>query len=181
MFTGLIQGIGEVISIEASPTGGHLSIDCPEADRAIEIGESMAIQGACLTVTRIEKEVMHFDLLGETIRCTTLGQLEVGQRVNLERALRVGDAMGGHMVSGHVTCTGEVDELLTIDRDHILWIRCASERMAEVEVKGSIAVDGVSLTVVDVEEERFSVHIIPHTWAHSTLPFLAVGRRVNIE
>ncbi len=150
-------------------------------DRPIHLGESTAVQGVCLTVTRADGARLTFDLLGETFQRTNLGEKRVGDPVNLERALRQGDPLGGHMVQGHVDGCGEVRAVESVGRDIELTIGCGPSIMQYVVVKGSIALDGISLTVVRVDPDAFTVHIIPHTWEVTTCSALAVGSTVNLE
>lgn len=163
--------------------GGVLAVrtDPGPWDRPIEIGESVAVQGVCLTVTEQGAGRLAFDVLLETLDKTCLGSKRPGAPLNLERALRVGDAMGGHVVTGHVDGVGHVGRIERFGRDWSMTVRCASELTDQMVVKGSVALDGVSLTLVTVEPGRFSVHVIPHTWSNTALHALREGEAVNIE
>lgn len=182
MFTGLIEHIGTIVGIRARPGGGgELSIRIDDWDEPPQIGESIAVQGICLTVKKATRNGFDCDLLQETLARTNLGRRRPGARVNLERALRAGDRLGGHLVSGHIDGLGLCAAIHRMGPDYALSIRAAHDLIAGIVPKGSIACDGVSLTVAQLESERFSVHIIPHTWQATTLHQLHVGDRVNLE
>jgi riboflavin synthase len=162
--------------------GRRLRVAEPGVAPKLEIGESVAVNGACLTVVAHSEEGFDFEVGPETLAKTTLGQLVAGDRVNLERALRVGDALGGHFVSGHVDCVGKVLEEAVTGDWLTLWFGFpAGEFDALLVGKGSIAVDGVSLTVVDAKSDRFSAMLIPHTREHTTLGLKKPGAPVNLE
>jgi riboflavin synthase len=181
MFTGLVQTLGAVQAVEDGDGGRTLCIREPVLGPRLELGESVAVNGACLTITECGHEHFSFQVGPETLVRTNLGRLAPGDPVNLERALRVGDALGGHFVSGHVDCSGVIVE----KRQHGEWLMIWFEHPAEYSEllveKGSIAVDGVSLTVVDVQPGRFSVMLIPHTRDHTTLGAKRPGSAVNLE
>ena len=182
MFTGIILAKGRIISLAQREGDLELGIDAAGLDVArIAIGDSVCVQGVCLTVTRIQGSVFFADVSRETLSKTTLGKLKVGSNVNLEPSLRAGDALGGHMVSGHVD---EVGHLERLDQDARSW-RLEFELPASlarfVAAKGSICLNGVSLTVNNVDGRRFDVNIIPHTHAVTTLGELRVGDGVNVE
>lgn len=181
MFTGIIQKKGCVASVERAGGHGRLVLSASPWDRPLTIGESIAVEGVCLTLTIHRHETLHFDVLNETFERTNLGQKRSGQHVNLERALRVGDELGGHFVTGHVDGVGTVRKITPVGRDWILEVACGPELMAQMVVKGSIAVAGVSLTLVDVKRDGFTVHLIPHTWAETSLSELRPGDLVNLE
>ncbi len=181
MFTGIIQRLGEIEHIERGGGHGRLRIRAGDWSPPIALGESIAIEGICLTVTEELKGVLAFDVLKETFDRTNLGEKKVGSRVNLERALRVGDALGGHFVTGHVDGVGRVRKITPVGRDWILEVECDSALMAQMVGKGSIAVSGVSLTLVDLMRDGFTVHLIPHTWENTSLSALAPGHAVNLE
>lgn len=181
MFTGLVQALGTVRTVTDERAGRRLRVAEPELAPKLELGESVAVSGACLTVVSCAGECFDFEVGPETLAKTTLGQLAVGDRVNLERALRVGDLLGGHFVSGHVDCVGPVLES-TVTGDWLtVWFGFPGEFGALLVPKGSIAVDGVSLTVVGAERDRFSVMLIPHTREHTTLGRKKPGAAVNLE
>ena len=182
MFTGIIVATGRVGSL--SPKGGdlELGIDAAALDFSrIAIGDSISVQGACLTVTRMEGTRFHADVSRETMAKTTLGNLDSGSRVNLEPSLRAGDALGGHWVSGHVDAVGKLKALVQDARSWRLEFELPASLMRFVAPKGSICVNGVSLTVNKVDGRRFDVNIIPHTLKVTTLGELKIGDGVNIE
>lgn len=181
MFTGLIQNKGIIRALKKDGGSGSLIIEASGWDRPIQIGESIAVQGVCLTVTRIDTDRVTFDVLGETFRRTNLGAKGEGASLNLERALREGDPLGGHMVQGHVDGVGKVHEIQPVDRDHIVRVACDESILRYIVYKGSIAVDGISLTVAAVDDKSFSVHIIPHTWEVTTFGEMREGDAVNLE
>ncbi|MAI19718.1 MAG: riboflavin synthase [Kiritimatiellaceae bacterium] len=182
MFTGIIQRVGEVLRLERDGEAGRLVIAVePAFDRAIELGESIAVNGTCLTVAGVESGGFVFDVLAETFDKTSLGALEPGGRVNLELALAMGDPLGGHLVTGHVDETGRVLAIEQVDRDWKFRFGVSDEMLPLLVKKGSIAIDGTSLTVAELHEDGFSVHIIPHTFAETLFGVYAVGRRVNLE
>lgn len=181
MFTGLVEGIGTITGITRMAEGVRLTIAPPFPVAELSLGESVAVAGACLTVTAVSGGAFQAEVSPETLRRTTLGLKKVGERVNLERALRVGDRLGGHLVTGHVDGTGRVEERRP-GPDHLFLRFLAPPTLCPFIIeKGSIAVDGVSLTVNAVQGQSFSVNIIPHTAARTTLPELRVGDPVNLE
>ena len=185
MFTGLVEEIGSVAALE--PSGSNpgapvrLTIKAPLVSQDAAIRDSIAVSGCCLTVVKKSRQLLQFDVGSETLRRTNLGRLDVGGGVNLERSLKVGDRLGGHFVAGHVDGTGT----LMRRRDDGEWsqfvLRAPARLLRQMASKGSIAVDGVSLTLVDVEHDRFSVALIPHTLANTTLGRLQPGDQVNLE
>lgn len=181
MFTGIIQKTGRIVAVERSGGAGRLSVAAEPWATAVEIGESIAVEGICLTLTGQKHGTLHFDLLQETFARTNLGDKRTGHRVNLERALRVGDPLGGHFVTGHVDGVGTVRTVTPIGRDWILEVASPAELMAQMVGKGSIACSGVSLTLVDLRRDAFTVHLIPHTWAETSLSDLRPGDKVNLE
>jgi len=186
MFTGLVEELA--IVEEARRTGDrrrgyalHLVIKAPLVAKHAKVGDSIAVSGCCLTVLKKSRSLLSFDAGSETLSRTNFDRLYMGSRVNLERSLELGDRLGGHLVTGHVDGQGT----LIKRRDEGEWshftFRAAPRLMRQIAGKGSIAVDGVSLTVVNVEQDRFSVALIPHTLAHTTLGKLEVGSLVNLE
>lgn len=182
MFTGLIQSLGTVRSVRDDGHGGRtLTVAFPPWASPLALGESIAVNGACLTAVEFDAESATFQAGPETLAKTTFGTLTVGDPVNLERALRVGDAIGGHFVTGHVDGVGRLLERHPSGDWQTVWFGFPPE-MGELMVnKGSIAVDGVSLTLVDVQDDRFSVMLIPHTLANTTLGAKPAGGAVNLE
>jgi riboflavin synthase len=182
MFTGIIIATGRLVSIAERGGDLELAIDASALDRSrIAIGDSVSVQGVCLTATRIEGPVFRADVSRETLAKTTLGALQSGARVNLEPSLRAGDALGGHLVSGHVDAVGRLTRVQEDARSRRLQFELPEALMRFVAPKGSICIDGVSLTVNEVEGRRFEVNIIPHTSDVTTLGGLSSGDSVNVE
>jgi riboflavin synthase len=181
MFTGLVQLLASVAEVRSLPPGRRLTVRAGQLASGARIGDSVAVNGCCLTVVAVDGDCLAFDAGPETLARTNLGELQAGDSVNLESSLRVGDALGGHYVTGHVDGRGTLAERLD-DRDwSTFWFAVEPRLTAQMASKGSVAVDGVSLTLVDVESQRFSVALIPHTLAATTLGRLAVGDSVNLE
>jgi riboflavin synthase len=181
MFTGIVQCLAEVAQVAAEPPGVLLVIRAPQVAETGKVGDSVALNGCCLTVVSINGERLAFQAGEETLTRTNLGRLSAGSFVNLEPSLRVGDPLGGHYVTGHIDAVGTVDARHD-DRDWCtMWFRTSPALTQQMASKGSIAVDGVSLTLVDVEENRFSVALIPHTLSATTLGRRKIGDRVNLE
>lgn len=181
MFTGLIQQTGRVVSVNVAAEEGRLVVQASPWDTPLAVGESIAVSGACLTLASFQGDRLTFDALQETFRRTSLERKRPGDRVNLERALRAGDALGGHIVTGHVDGTGAVRGVRKAGRDWILDVEVDDSLLGGLVPKGSVACDGISLTIASLSERLFSVHIIPHTWAHTALADLKPGDRINIE
>ncbi len=181
MFTGLVESLAAVAEIVPEPPGVRLVIREPRIAVASSIGASVAINGCCLTVVAIDGDTLAFQAGEETLSRTNLGELKSGDMVNLERSLKMGDEIGGHLVSGHIDAVGTVDRRLDDADWCTMWFRFPHAISGQIASKGSIAVDGVSLTLVDVEADRFSVALIPHTLSLTTLGRRKVGDRVNLE
>ncbi|WP_437194383.1 riboflavin synthase [Planctomicrobium sp. SH527] len=184
MFTGLVEGLGTVIAIEPKGPGVDLTLEpdvsVTEPD-LVRLGDSISINGCCLTVVRIDGRRWTFQAGRETLSRTNLGRLIPSSVVNLERSVRPSDRLGGHFVQGHVDDVGTVDEIILDGEWTNLWFRVPTRLTNQMVMKGSITVDGVSLTVVDVTSDRFSVALIPHTLSATTLGRRQVGDVVNIE
>jgi riboflavin synthase len=180
MFTGLVESLGTVSRTENNGAGRRLTVR-DSMSRELAVGESVAVNGACLTVVGIDGDEFTFDVGPETLLRTNLGALADGDRVNLERSLRAGDRLGGHFVQGHVDAVGIINARVRQEEWEDVWFRCPGELTRLMVPKGSIAVDGVSLTLVKVESERFSVMLIPHTQSATTLGSKKVGDPVNLE
>jgi riboflavin synthase len=180
MFTGLVESIGRVRSLDRRGDAARLTLETPLA-AALSIGESLAVNGCCLTVTSTDGDSACFDLLGETLARTNLGGLAPGARVNLERALRADGRFGGHFVQGHIDTTTEVLSAETKGEDLNLIIALPEAGARYLIEKGSIAVNGVSLTVASLGEDRFGLWIIPHTLQETNLGDLRAGSPVNLE
>ena len=181
MFTGLVESLAEVAEVIPEPPGVRLVIREPKIAAATAIGASIALNGCCLTVVAIDGDCLAFQTGEETLSRTNLGELVPGSPVNLERSLRMGDEIGGHLVLGHVDAVGTVDRRIDDADWCTMWFRFPPALSGQIASKGSIAIDGVSLTLVDVEADRFSVALIPHTLTVTTLGRRKIGDRVNLE
>jgi len=181
LFTGLVEEKGVVKQLKQLGNASDISIEGPLVSSDVSIGDSIAINGCCLTVVSIEGTTLTFQAGSETLRRTNLGTLAAGSFVNLERSLQVGQRMGGHYVSGHVDAVATVDERSDDGEWAKFWFNVPSELTSQMASKGSVTVDGISLTLVDVEDDRFSVELIPHTLDATTLGRRHVGSHVNIE
>lgn len=181
MFTGLVESLGSVLEVIEQPPGRRLRIDCGVVAEQCVIGDSICINGCCLTVVAIDRGALEFEAGAETLSRTNLGRFSTGSAVNLERALRAGDRLGGHYVTGHVDALGTLERREEDPPWSKLWFKVPPEQGRQMASKGSVAVDGVSLTLVDVVEEGFSVALIPHTLSATTLGRLQPGDPVNIE
>lgn len=181
MFTGIITHVGRVRAFDRTPAGARLEVEADLDYASLDLGASVSHAGCCLTIVEKRDGWYAVELSNETLALTTLGAWREGDPVNLERALKIGDELGGHLVSGHVDGVGEV---LDVRQDGDAWrlsFRAPAPLHRFIAQKGSIAVDGVSLTVNEVEGDRFGVALIPHTWAHTTLSRLTTGAHVNLE
>lgn len=181
MFTGIIADIGAVVSLRRKPSGASLTISADQIIKDAAIGDSIAINGVCLTVVTINAKQLSFDLSDETLNSTNLVQLKPGERVNLEASLSPDGKLGGHFVTGHVDEVGRIKSKNLIGDAFKLVIEAPSKITGLIVEKGSIAIDGISLTVVDVSSDAFSVVIIPHTAGVTTIGLKGVGDTVNIE
>jgi riboflavin synthase len=181
MFTGLVEETGELIALEKSTDGARLKLRASVVSQDARIGDSIAVNGCCLTVTANNRDELAFDLLAETLNRTNLGSLTPGAPVNLERALSAHARLGGHFVQGHVDASCEILSLEKVGADHRLEIALPREFAGYVAFKGSIAIDGISLTVAEVRESSFVLWIIPHTLAVTNLRAARAGSRVNVE
>ena len=181
MFTGIIQARGIVRSLQKRSAGARLVLDAPNLERPIRNGASICVNGACLTVTSSEDTHIAFDIVPETLRCSTLGSLAAGVRVNLEQSLRPGDRLDGHMVQGHVDGVARAQRVQPAGADKLWTFSADTSLMPFIIPKGSVAIDGVSLTIASVVQNTFTVALIPTTLAETTLGSLRLGDRVNIE
>lgn len=181
MFTGLVESLAKVAAIEPEGPGVRLTISDALVARRSAVGDSIAVNGCCLTVVSVDEETIAFEAGPETLARTSLGQLQVGDHLNLETSLKVGDDLGGHLVTGHIDAVGTVADRQDDEEWSTVWIQVPGELMRQMASKGSVAVDGVSLTLVDCEDDRFSVALIPHTLQVTTLGSRQVGDRVNLE
>jgi riboflavin synthase len=181
VFTGIVEAVGKVGEVRARGDLTRLEIDAPGIAAEARIGDSVAVNGGCLTVVAVRDGRLAFEAVRETLERTTLGGLRAGSRVNLERALRADARLDGHIVQGHVDETGRVRELRRRGEDVLLRIACSRGFADWLVPKGSVAVDGVALTLVEAGEEGFEVALIPHTLAVTTLGDLRADDRVNLE
>ena len=181
MFTGIVAGMGRVESIEGDDLVRLVINFSTVSTEGLEIGASVSVNGVCLTAVEITGSTVAFDVISETLNLTTLGTLAEGNWVNLERALKVGDEIGGHLLSGHIMGTGEIIVREETDENTDLVIDCPADIMRFIQPKGYIAIDGISLTVGRVEENTFSLHIIPETLRLTTLGVKGLGSDVNLE
>lgn len=181
MFTGLIEDTGRIASLVRRGESGIITVETALPASEIAIGDSIAVNGACLTVTEKRTGQLSFDVSPESLSRTTLGKIGNGSRVNLERAMKLGDRLGGHIVTGHIDCCGRLSRTELRSGNHQLQFTIPPEHGRYVVEKGSVAIDGISLTVNSVTRDSFSVNIIPLTFASTTLNQLRVGDTVNIE
>jgi riboflavin synthase len=181
IFTGLIIEVGRVRQIKRRDDGAFLMIEARKVLEGTRIGDSISINGVDLTVIEMSSDAFSSDASLETLKRSTLGELSVGNRVNLERALAVGERLGGHMVQGHVDGTGQLVSVTPEGNAYRMRFRFARELGRYIAMKGSITVDGISLTVAGLGDDWFEVAIIPHTWRETTLSDLKSGGRVNLE
>ena len=180
MFTGLVESLGKTVSLDKLGEQARLCLSIPFAGE-LALGDSVAVNGCCLTVAGFAGDTVHFDVLTQTLRVTSLGKLSGGSVVNLERALRVGDRLGGHFVQGHVDAVGEILSLVESGQDHVLEISLPEEIHRLCVAKGSIAIDGISLTIADLKESSAVFWITPHTFSHTNLRDAKEGDPVNLE
>ncbi|EBC6123107.1 riboflavin synthase subunit alpha [Salmonella enterica] len=183
MFTGIVQGTAKLVSIDEKPNFRTHVVTLPDYMlEGLETGASVAHNGCCLTVTEMNGNQISFDLMKETLRITNLGALKVGDEVNVERAAKFSDEIGGHLMSGHIITTAEIAKILTSENNHQVWFKVQdASLMKYILYKGFIGVDGISLTVGEVTPTRFCVHLIPETLERTTLGRKKLGERVNIE
>ncbi|MDY0276143.1 MAG: riboflavin synthase [Desulfomicrobium sp.] len=181
MFTGLIECVGNLRSLQRQHDAVRLQISAPFATDEIAIGDSIAVNGVCLTVTALADNLLSFDISPETVDCTSFKIVSSGSRLNLERALKLGARLDGHLVSGHIDCTGRLESIENRGNAKILTFSLPQQHGQMLVEKGSVAIDGISLTVNNLQKDRFSVAIIPHTLANTTLVVAKPGQVVNIE
>ena len=181
MFSGLVETLGRITAIEPEPPGVRITIDAGPVAEGVAIGDSIAVSGCCLTVIAIDGTALAFEAGAETLSRTTFGRRSVGDGLNLERSLRLSDRLGGHLVTGHVDGLGRLATRTDNGEWSDLLFEAPKPLMIQMVEKGSITVDGVSLTVVDVTDHSFSVALIPHTLTVTTLGRLAVGDPVHLE
>lgn len=184
MFTGIVEGIGKVKKIEKQTKNRSavlMTVDLGSYSKDLKIGQSVALNGVCLTVTNIDKSNCKFEMIDETIKKTDLGNLEEGGIVNIERSLKAGDRLEGHFVLGHVDGVGIIEKILIKPKEVQIWFKIPKSLAKYVVKKGSIAVDGISLTVVDVKKNLILVCLIPHTMQVTNFRTKKIGDKINIE
>jgi riboflavin synthase len=186
MFTGIVEGTGIVKSISKVKSANRIAdkrieIDLGKLRRGLRVGDSVSVNGTCLTATSILRNTAFFEVVKETTQRTSIGLLKAGDLVNLERSLRINDRIEGHIVLGHVDGVGKIEEIEKIPSETKIWIRVNKQIASLLVPKGSIAVDGISFTIVDVNNEVFSVALVPHTLAVTTFKAIRKGDKVNIE
>jgi len=184
MFTGIIEGLGNIIKFDkktSNRSAAKMKIQLGKIAKGLKIGDSVAINGVCLTTINISKDIAEFEMVGETIKKTNLGTLQSGNKVNIERSLKVGDRLEGHFVLGHVDGVGLIYKIEKQSNQIKIWTKVPKELSKYIIKKGSVTVDGISLTVVDVLKDQFSVSIIPHTMKITNLSYKKIGDKVNIE
>ncbi len=180
MFTGLVETTGQVESITPIDGGARLTLNVPFGAE-LALGDSVATNGCCLTVDAIDGKLISFDLLSQTLRVTSLGHLQAGALVNLERAMSAMDRFGGHFVMGHVDNTGVIEELSPVGQDHCLKVRIPDELTRYCIDKGSITIDGISLTIAKLDGSLLEFWITPHTFSRTNLQSATPGQPVNVE
>jgi len=181
MFTGIVEETGSVFALRQTTHGVNLTLQADLVTRDLQVGDSVAVNGCCLTVTGREEKLISFDLLAETLRCTNLGQLHEESLVNLERSLAANARLGGHFVQGHVDCPSPVISFEKVGADYRLEVELPARFVRYMIHKGSIAIDGISLTAAEVLEKSFVVWIIPHTLEVTNLSTRKAGDLVNLE
>ncbi|MCT6591516.1 riboflavin synthase subunit alpha [Pantoea dispersa] len=183
MFTGIVQGTAEIVAIEEKELFRTHTVRLPaELLPGLALGASVAHNGCCLTVTAIDGDRVSFDLIKETLRITNLGELQVGDIVNIERAAKFSDEIGGHLMSGHIMTTAEICKIIQSENNREVWFKLQdAEQIKYILHKGFVGIDGISLTVGDVTKSKFCVHLIPETLERTTLGAKKLGHRVNIE
>jgi riboflavin synthase len=182
MFTGIVQGMAEVVAIKKKDKfQTHTVKLTDELSHGLAIGASVAHNGCCLTVNRIEDDLIDFDLMQATLALTNLGSLVEGDSVNIERAAKFGDEIGGHSMSGHISLVGEVVEVIDSPNNRTIWFEVPEDKIKYVLAKGYIGLDGCSLTIGEVEQNRFSVHLIPETLERTLFGVRKVGDKINVE
>lgn len=181
MFTGIVEEIGRIGAVERLDEGARLVVAATGVVADAHVGDSIAVNGCCLTVTSFDASGFSADVMSETLRVTSLGDLAPGSPVNLERAVQAGARLDGHVVQGHVDGVGRVRSLEVAHNATDVWVDAPDAVLRYCVPKGSVALEGISLTIVDVDDDGFSVSIIPHTWEATNLGAKAVGAAVNLE
>lgn len=181
MFTGIIQNQGTVVRKERCAQQIHFTFGFRKKEKGVKIGDSIAVDGVCLTVVKLGQKTFEADVIDETLKATTLGRLVIGNQVNLERSLRVGDSIGGHFVTGHVDGVGRIVTIKKQGANYTLQIEASADIIRSLIVKGSVAIDGISLTIQGIHTNTFKAAMIPLTLRQTTLGFKKEGSFVNLE
>jgi riboflavin synthase len=186
MFTGIVEGTGIIKSIAKlkgtkRTAANRIEVDLRKLSKGLQVGNSVNVNGTCLTVVRILRSIAYFEVVKETMKRTSLGILKVGDHVNLERSLRISDRIEGHIVLGHIDGVGRIEDIAKIPSETKIWINVSKDIAKLLVPKGSVALDGVSFTVVDVSKNKFSVALVPHTLVVTTFKNKQKGDKVNIE
>ncbi len=181
MFTGIVEEVATVAEVAAAGEGARITVEANATLAGLELGDSIAVNGACLTAVAVHEHDFEFEAVAETLRATSLGDLGAGDRVNLERAMRADGRFDGHIVQGHVDGTGTISAIDPAPNATLLRVSCPENVLGFCVPKGSITIDGISLTIVDVSEAEISVAIIPHTWDATNLSLRRAGDKVNLE
>ncbi len=181
MFSGIVEGLRPVVKINAKKEFSEISIDLGPFSRGVKIGDSISINGACLTVVNLKKKVASFDVIHETLKKTNLGGLKEKGNVNIERAMKIGERLDGHFVLGHIDGKGIINKKIITKDNCVIWISLPEKLKYGLIPKGSIGVDGISFTIADIKGNKFAIALIPHTLKITTLGLKNKGDSVNIE
>jgi riboflavin synthase len=181
MFTGIVEGTGKVVSVQDRPGGRVLQVDTRNLGAGISLGGSLSIDGCCTTAINLDKDTFTCELMEITLQKTNMGDLKTGSLVNLERPMKLGDELGGHLVQGHVDGVGVVTEVKKLESSHVATIRIQKDLVKYVVATGSISVNGVSMTVAEIADDLVTIGIVPHTWEVTNFCQFSPGVRVNIE
>jgi riboflavin synthase len=181
MFTGIIEEVGTITAIERGEQSARFTLSAQQVMTGTQIGDSITVNGACLTVVEIEENLISFDTVYETLQKTALGSLAIGDPVNLERSLAVNGRFDGHIVQGHIDGVGTIASIREVGNSYYIYITASTQILRYIVRKGSIALDGISLTVVEADDKTFSVALIPHTWHNTNLNMKRAGDPVNLE
>ncbi len=181
MFTGIIEELGKITNIAPLADGKRLEIATHKIMNDVKVDDSVAVNGICLTVTSLRENGFQVEAVGDTLRKSTLNNLRIGDSVNLERALRLSDRLGGHLVQGHVNGVGQITGIRKLGENYDLEIETPVELLRYLILEGSVAVDGISLTIARLTNNRIGISVIPHTWKHTNLSQSQTGRAVNLE
>lgn len=181
MFSGIVEDLRRVKKVDAKKEFSRISIDLGLLIKGTKIGDSISVNGACLTIVEIEKSLATFDIMLETLNKTNLGDLKIGDKVNIERSLKMGERLDGHFVLGHVDGQGIIEKKVQDEDNCVIWVSLPNKLKYGLIPKGSIGVDGISLTIADIKDNKFAIALIPHTLKITTLGIKGVGDKVNIE